>query len=783
MTKIGQALGALTVFCVLGAAIFLTLLFISPPPPVSSDAPAEIFSADRAFRDLEIIAEEPHPMGISPAHAEVRDYLIQEIRKLGLDPEVQKTNGVRVVESGWVIAGAVENILVRVPGTDPDGVILLSSHYDSTPGGPGGSDSGSGVVVILELLRALNAGPAIRHDVIFFFSDGEEPGTIGAHAFVAQHPWFTDVRFAINIDQVIEGPPMLVHSSQATGNLIQALARNSFSNRPAFISFPFDLFPGGDTDLLPFELAGVPGAEIDAGAPIPEKHTILDRPEVVNPSSLQQAGNQLLAVVRYLGDQSTLETSVPEQTFFPMLGRLVHYPSRLALPFTMLAVVVFLGAMLYGIRTKGLSWRGAGWGFLFHLLILLVSVLLVNLIWKSILAVHPEYAYLSFSGYRQKLSDEYLYVIGFFVLVLAVTATILSVARKRISRLDLAAGSLIIWLPLTTGITILFPALSYICTWSLLSASAALGLALAVRTKKAAWELSGLSFLASGILATFLWVPLLYIAVMAGPLSPGGPLLILMIATVVLWLGALLPILDWIITPQRWLLPSAAVLVAFGFLLAGHFLVGKDSPPPLVNPIGYWLNVDEGEAFWVTFSDELDQRQAHLLANPVRHPYRDLFAAAPQFSVLTSLAPVLDQDGPRLEILSDSWVGDKRVVNSLVTTSMHDRVYIIVPKEFPVLAFTLPNNERVEVPRIVSSEWVLRFDGMPAEGVEMTFEFSDSGPIQMLLVEEKTGLPSFPGLSTQPEPGTIKSPGEFYQGIPTDFTAINRNYSLQSVVP
>jgi hypothetical protein len=224
-------------------------------------------------------------------------------------------------------------------------------------------------------------------------------------------------------------------------------------------------------------------------------------------------------------------------------------------------------------------------------------------------------------------------------------------------------------------------------------------------------------------------------------------------------------------------------VVALGFLLAGHFLVAKDSPPPLVNPIGYWLNVDEGKAYWVTFSDELDQRQAHLLVNPVRHPYTDLLSAAPQFSVLTSLAPVMDQDGPRLEILSDGWVGDKRVVNSLVTTSMHDRVYIIVPKEFPVLAFTLPNNERVELPRIDGNEWVLRFDGMPAEGVEMTFEFSDSGPIQMLLVEEKTGLPSFPGLSTQPEPGTIKSPGEFYQGIPTDFTAINRNYSLQSVSP
>jgi hypothetical protein len=45
-----------------------------------------------------------------------------------------------------------------------------------------------------------------------------------------------------------------------------------------------------------------------------------------------------------------------------------------------------------------------------------------------------------------------------------------------------------------------------------------------------------------------------------------------------------------------------------------------------------------------------------------------------------------------------------------------------------------------------------------------------AGPVDILHVEEKTGLPAFVGLARQPQPGTMPSPGEFYQGAPTDFT-------------
>jgi acetylornithine deacetylase/succinyl-diaminopimelate desuccinylase-like protein len=210
-----RAIFSFLALAVLLAAVLLTLALITPPAPLPADAPATAFSARRAMEDLAIIARDPHPMGQSPAHDAVRDYLLDEIRSLGLEPEVQATFGVRVVHAGWVLAGAVENILVRLPGTDPEGAILLLAHYDTAPGVPGAADNGTGVVALLELLRALRAGPRLRQDVIFFFTDGEEPGTIGTHAFVSQHPWLGDVKLAINMDTLVEGPAILRASAAA----------------------------------------------------------------------------------------------------------------------------------------------------------------------------------------------------------------------------------------------------------------------------------------------------------------------------------------------------------------------------------------------------------------------------------------------------------------------------------------------------------------------------------------------------------------------------------------
>ena len=149
--------------------------------------------------------------------------------------------------------------------------------------------------------------------------------------------------------------------------------------------------------------------------------------------------------------------------------------------------------------------------------------------------------------------------------------------------------------------------------------------------------------------------------------------------------------------------------------------------------------------------------------------------SSPGFSVLTSEAPLLAQDGPRLEVISDQWANDLREVVIRFKTSLHDRLYIILPNS-SLQAITVSDNQRTELAD--SEEWWLRFDGMPLEGLDIIFEFSTSTPIRFYLVEEKTGLPSFPGYSTQPESGTMRSPGEFLQGDATDFTAIYRQIEI-----
>ena len=572
MEKTIRLLASILALCILGGAIFLTLALISPPAPLPVDAPAAAFSAGRAMQDLEIIAREPRPMGVFPAHAAARDYLLGEIRAQSIEPQVQDTFGVRFwgPASGYISGGFVENIIARLPGSGPDGAILLLAHYDSTPGGPGAADNAAGVVTILELLRALQAGPQLRQDVIFLFADGEEPGTFGAHAFVAQHTRVDEIKCVINLDTITHAPPALLRTSGGNGFWIQAWSRSGAS-RSAFLSLPYHLFSGSETDLFPFEKAGIPGADFAATGAFTELHTSEDRIEVVSPASLQHTGEQLLALVRYLGDQDGLEFNAADQTFFPALGQLIHYPSGWAIPLAVLASLCFLGTLIYGLRKRNLTWLGVGLSWLAFLVFLVASIGIAYLIWHGLQALHPEYAY---STVRPHLSDDALYASGFFVLALAIVIGVIIVVRKKATTLDLAAGALVIWLPGAIVTAILVPATSYLATWVLMLNSLSLLLALALQSKKNAWLWAGLAFLVSAILVTFLWLPVIFVTF----LGAGFRMWWLMIGVAAIWVGALLPTWDWITSLKRWPLPVAALLAALGFLLAGHVLVGRELP-------------------------------------------------------------------------------------------------------------------------------------------------------------------------------------------------------------
>ena len=163
---------------VLVAIAWIVALPVVPPDPVPTSAPQDAFSAQRAMEDLRVVAREPHPVG-SAAQERVREYILAQAKALGLPAEVQRRSGVESPMWGER-SGTVENVIVRVPGTrssTPD--VLITAHYDSVPVGPGAGDDGASVAAMLETMRVLEAGPPLKNDVVFLFTDGEEFGWLG----------------------------------------------------------------------------------------------------------------------------------------------------------------------------------------------------------------------------------------------------------------------------------------------------------------------------------------------------------------------------------------------------------------------------------------------------------------------------------------------------------------------------------------------------------------------------------------------------------------------------
>ena len=169
-----RVLGALVQCAFLAAAAGYAVHEQQPPAPLPADAPPADFSAFRALSHIRAACVTPHPAG-TMENDRVRDYIVNCLRGMGLEPELQKTTIVRSeVETPTkpgVVVGDVVNILARIPGTTPTKALMLCAHYDSTQWGPGAADDWAGCAAILETIRALKTGPPLKNDLIFLFSD------------------------------------------------------------------------------------------------------------------------------------------------------------------------------------------------------------------------------------------------------------------------------------------------------------------------------------------------------------------------------------------------------------------------------------------------------------------------------------------------------------------------------------------------------------------------------------------------------------------------------------
>ncbi|CAF3316918.1 unnamed protein product [Rotaria socialis] len=197
----------------------------------------------------------------------------------------------------------LQNIVVRVsnPNSSYDTpCLMLTAHYDSVEFSPGGSDDGSGVVILLELLSNLVNDPTVTFTdvhLIVLFTSAEEIYLFGAEKFVTNHPWKDNVRRFINIDST-GGNEKAILFRAIPSQLVRDYGK---VKRPHANVMGDEILAlsGSDTDYSVFTRKGLLlGYDFAYYIDGYNYHTMIDKPSIVESGALQHLGENTLMLSR-----------------------------------------------------------------------------------------------------------------------------------------------------------------------------------------------------------------------------------------------------------------------------------------------------------------------------------------------------------------------------------------------------------------------------------------------------------------------------------------------------
>ena len=568
------------------------------PSPVPATAPDSVFSSGRAMSHLVRIASEAHPPG-SPAHADVREYLLAQLRALGHEPSVQTTTSAPAGDFFTRVA-TVRNILARIPGSQPGGrAVLVTAHYDSREIALGAGDDASGVVAILESLRALGTGPPLRNDLIVLITDAEELGLLGAEAFVAEHPWMADVALVISIEmRGGGGPSMMFETGAENGWVIDALHRAN--PRPAANSIAFEIYERmpNDTDFTPFKEAGKQGLNFAGIARAHVYHQVYDSPENLDEGTLQHHGVQVLAMLREFGNADLSAVNGPDKSYLsvPVVG-LVTY-GRLWIWVLGFATVVLWGVALVAVRLGGARIGGFVAGFLASVVQLggVGAAGYFLFAWRR--GAHPEFGALHAGAFH----SEGWYVLAIVGVAFVLATLSLSVLRRWFATDELAVGALFLPVAVAVLSTVRYPMAAVNFQWPALAGCVG---ALVV-TKVAASGRAGLWRWIGVVIAALPVVVVLTPLTEAVWLAMGLELAPAVAALAGLLMLQIVPLLDTLREPNGWWAPVAGLVLAGVFLAVGMSTARPSADRPAPSTLVYLMDRETGSAWWGTDPDRDD---------------------------------------------------------------------------------------------------------------------------------------------------------------------------------
>jgi len=749
----------------IGLVVALGIWLQQPPRPVPATAAATEFSAERAMQHVKAIARAPRPIG-SANHAAARDYIVQQLRAFGLEPEIQKTTEVNSTGAPLFLAGTIENIVARRKGTGDGRAVALVAHYDSVSTGPGANDDAAGVATLLETARALTASGPLRNDVIFLFTDSEEIGLLGALAFVSEHPWAKEVEVALNFEaRGNGGPSVMFETSPQNGALIRALAKAT--SHPLANSLSYEIYKRlpNSSDMTVFKAAGWPGMNFAYINGLTHYHTQLDNPENVDARSLQHHGSYALALSRYFGAAVPEAKSEGDAIYFDALGfLLVRYPASLAAPFALGVLLLFAAVIWLGFQRGKLSGPGIAKGALLFFVSLVAAAAAVGGAWWLVLQIHPGYSLIP-------QGDSYshgLYVIGFAALALATTAAIVGSFGRKVSGANFFVGALLWWAVAMIAATVWMIGSSYLPTWPLFFALLGLGYDFIGR------DGSGVKLATASLCAipgVLIVAPVAHLIFIAMPFTL-APAVVLF---VVLLFALLIPLLRSSTTGNRWAFPGIIAVIAIAFFVVAGSGAGFDKDHRQSNHVLYSLDATTQRAVWLSSDARPDERTEQLFGKkPERGPLADPFPLGRR-NYLQAPAPVASFPPPEAQVLEDVTANGVRHLRlHLVSRRGAERISVQVSAEVLRAAIEGKDLTADTAASEAQKNWSLFYLALPKDGIELVLETRSTPPLTVRVVDESYGLPRLDAEKLTDRPAHMM-PAPFFR---SDVTLVSRKYSL-----
>ena len=586
-------LQSLSSLFLIAGLVYYSFYSLMPQEGSPSSVSETKFSTERALILLKEITKAPHYIGTSE-HTRVREYLIGQLEELGLETQVQEGF---VINPKWKSLDKPKNIIAQIKGSENGKSLLLLSHYDSalTPS-YGASDAGSGVVTILETLRAYKAsGKKPKNDIIVLFTDAEEVGLDGARLFVNNHPWAKNVGIALNFEARGSGGPsnMIVETNGGNKNLIKAFmeADVKFPVASSLMYSIYKMLPNDTDSTVLREGADIDGfffAFIDDHY---DYHTANDTYDNLDVNTLQHQGEYLLPLVHYFGDSDLNQLkSLDDHVYINLpFFKMVSYPFTWVFPMLLVAIIIFIVLIIYGLRKRVLTGNGVVRGFIPFTLAMIFCGILGFYGWKLILLMYPQY---------QEIQHGFTYnghtYISFFVLLsLGVLFGIYYKFSKKINVANLLIAPLIFWILINIGVAIYLKGAAFFIIPVFLGL-----LSLWILIRKDRPNLILLTII--GSIAIFIFAPL----VQFFPVGLGLKMLVGSCLFTALLFGILLPVIGFY--KLKKVLAMLFVIVASLFFIKAHLSSNFSPNRQKPNSLVYYHDADNNKNYWATYDQELD---------------------------------------------------------------------------------------------------------------------------------------------------------------------------------